>query len=177
MASRYFPITKKSKHHAMRDQSNESEIKTLEREGDSSRIQICLQRVEESVSTLLPSKDMNPNARLALRALKGATRHSAVYGASAQRPSRGQTGIDASYLELRAPKEGKQASCVTCSAEDPRKGQPGAMHLLQPSSLVVIATFSQGLDEHFCEACERYKALLKKRLNHRFDEVAQLNMF
>ncbi|WVZ12442.1 hypothetical protein V8G54_016972 [Vigna mungo] len=42
-------------------------------------------------------------------------------------PLRGQAGVDASYLTLRAPKEGKQASCVTCNAEGPRKGQPGML--------------------------------------------------
>lgn len=39
-----------------------------------------------------------------------------------------------------------------------------------------IATFSQGIDKSFCEAWERYKALLRKYPKHRFDDVTQLNM-
>lgn len=44
------------------------------------------------------------------------------------------------------------------------------------STKSAITTSSQGLDEHFCEAWERYKALLKKCPNHKVNDVAQLNM-
>lgn len=44
------------------------------------------------------------------------------------------------------------------------------------SSKATIATLSQGIDEHFCEAWERYKAILKKCLNRGFDDITQLNM-
>jgi len=40
-----------------------------------------------------------------------------------------------------------------------------------------IKTFSHGVGEQFCEVLERYKALLKKCLNHGSDDITQYNMF
>jgi len=40
-----------------------------------------------------------------------------------------------------------------------------------------IATFSQTSDEPLSKACERFKSLVRKCLNHSFDELAQMNMF
>ncbi|XP_020208580.1 uncharacterized protein LOC109793528 [Cajanus cajan] len=40
-----------------------------------------------------------------------------------------------------------------------------------------ITTFRQGADEPFCEAWERFKSLLRKCPNHRFEDIAQLNFF
>lgn len=45
------------------------------------------------------------------------------------------------------------------------------------SAKYTIATFCQGIDEPLCEVWERYKALLRKCHNHRFNDVSQLNMF
>ena len=41
----------------------------------------------------------------------------------------------------------------------------------------VIAIFSQGYDESFCETWERFKSLLRRCPNHGFDDVAQLHIF
>ncbi|KAL2330367.1 hypothetical protein Fmac_017948 [Flemingia macrophylla] len=40
-----------------------------------------------------------------------------------------------------------------------------------------ITTFRQGIDESFCEAWERFKALLRKCPHHGFEDIAQLNFF
>ncbi|XP_027922561.1 uncharacterized protein LOC114180442 [Vigna unguiculata] len=40
-----------------------------------------------------------------------------------------------------------------------------------------ILTFRQGPDEPFCEAWERLNSLLRKCPNHRFEDIAQLNIF
>ena len=40
-----------------------------------------------------------------------------------------------------------------------------------------ISTFSQGPDEPFCEAWERFKTMLRKCPNHGFEDIAQLTIF
>lgn len=40
-----------------------------------------------------------------------------------------------------------------------------------------INMFSQGSNESLCEACERYKALLRKCPKHGFDDITQIHMF
>jgi hypothetical protein len=40
-----------------------------------------------------------------------------------------------------------------------------------------IAVFSQGANETFCEAWERYKSMLMKCPSHGFDELTQIHIF
>jgi len=37
--------------------------------------------------------------------------------------------------------------------------------------------FRQGADASFCETWERFKRILRKRLNHGFEDIAQLSIF
>jgi len=40
-----------------------------------------------------------------------------------------------------------------------------------------ISIFRQGVDESFCETCERFKMMLRKCPNHGFEDIAQLSIF